>query len=156
MRANDPRSNHKSLCIWASVILVVVLLIVMALCFPGCATLQSLTQTHFKTFELTIDNQKISVNLPNELPSLDEAINAGEACFNTKVCRQRFCVTEDLGHDHVDFVYIDTDVIAVVWVKTNETEFEKRFVAWIYIEGTPISAPITRIQDLVKEHDPNQ
>jgi len=119
----------------------------------GCATLWELTQTHYKTFELTIDKQKVVVNLPNELPSMEKAASAGESCFNTDVCRQRFCVTEDLGHDHVDFVYIKTDVVALVWIKTAETEFNKRFVAWVYIDKKPISAPITKIQDLIKERE---
>ena len=136
--------------------LMFLILALLALCLaPGCAMLQ-IGQPQYKTFELTIDKEKVVVNLPKELPSMEKAVSDGEGCFNTKVCRQRFCVTEDLGHDHVDFVYIETNVIALVWVKSDETEFNKRFIAWIYVDGKPISAPITRVQDLVKEHRPNQ
>jgi len=123
----------------------------------GCATLSNwFTQTHYQTFELTIDEQKVVVNLPNELPSMDKAVNAGDQCFKTKVCRQRFCVTEDLGHDHVDFVYIKTEIIALVWIKSKEIDTEKRFLAWAYVGGKPLSVPISRIRDLIKEHSPNQ
>ena len=132
--------------------LSVIVLGVMLAFLVGCAMLQ-VRETHYKTFELTISGQKIVVNLPKELPSMDKAESAGEDCFNAKVCRQRFCVTEDLGHDHVDFVYMGTDVIALVWIKSQETEFDRRFVAWVYIEGKPLAAPITRIQEMIRERE---
>lgn len=131
---------------------MIIILGVMLFFLVGCAMLQ-LGKPHYKTFELTISGQKIVVNLPKELPSMDKAESAGEACFNAKVCRQRFCVTEDLGHDHVDFVYMELDVIALVWIKAQETEFDKRFVAWVYIKGEPVAAPITRIQEMIRERE---
>ena len=133
-----------------SLCVIVALFIVVA-----CASVQNwFTQTHYKTFELTIDGQKIVLNLPNELPSMDKAIRAGEGCFNTKVCRQRFCLSRDPGHDHVDFVYIETEIIALVWSKAKEIDPEKRYLAWAYIEKKPISVPISRIEELVNEHNP--
>ena len=122
--------------------------------FSGCAMLDSLLQPHYKTFELTIDSHKVVVNLPNELPSMDKAIKAKEQCFNAGICRQQFCVTKEVDHDHVDFLYVGTDVKGLVWIKEQETESEKRYTAWIYVEKKPISVPIATIQALIKEHRP--
>ena len=140
---------HFSLCVLTTTFLILLM---------GCATFNNLIgQTHYKTFELTLDGQKVVVNLPNGLPAMDKAINrGGERCLNAKVCRQRFCVNVKPLHDHVDFIYIGTDVIALVWIKDNERELEKRLVAWAYVEKKPISVPISRIRDLVNKHNPKQ
>ena len=131
-------------------------LITMFFMIIGCAALsQWYSQTHYETFELTFDGEKKIVNLPDELPSMSEAVLAGEQCFNVEICRQRFCVTKDIGHDHVDFVFVDSDVIALVWIKEAETDMTKRFVAWIYVEKKPVAAPIDAINELIKKHSPN-
>ena len=124
--------------------------------FTGCAALSKwYSQTHYTTFELTLGEEKKVVNLPDGLPSMSEAVLKFENCFNLKVCLQRFCLTQAPGHDHLDFVFIGNDVIALVWIKTNEMERNKRFLAWIYVEKKPIAAPIDAVVELVRKHDPN-
>lgn len=127
--------------------------VIMALFLMGCALTQWYAQTHYQQFEITLDQQKVAVNLPNELPSMENAVLKTQGCFNAKVCWQRYCVSMEPGHNHVDFISINTDVIALVWIKSAEMDPEKRFLAWIYVEKKPISVPINRIRDLIKEDD---
>lgn len=116
----------------------------------GCAYAQD------KTFTLNLNGKPVTVLLPDGLlPSMSETVLAGEKCFNAKVCIQRFCLTLKPGHDHLDFVFIGNEVIALVWIKELEMERDKRFMAWIYVEGKPISAPIDVVIELVRKHDPN-
>ena len=122
----------------------------------GCVMLKGLRGEKFETFELTFGTEKLTINLPDALPSMSEAVLAGEQCFNADICRQRFCVTKDIGHDHVDFVFIGNDVIALVWIKSNEMDRDKRFLAWIYVEGKPMSASIEAINELIRKHSPNE
>ena len=133
---------------WFSIVAALFLL-------TSCAAISKwYSQTHYETFELTLDGKKVVVNLPDGLPSMVEAILNFEGCFNLKTCWQRFCVSKELSHDHVDFVFVDSKVIALVWIVEKEVDWSKRYVAWIYIEKKPISAPIDAINELIEKHSP--
>jgi len=123
----------------------------------GCSTLsQWYSQTHYETFELTIGAEKVTVNLPDGLPSMSEAVLNFEQCQNVKLCQQRFCLNLKPRHDHVDFVFKSNEVIALVWIKEAETDIAKKYVAWTYIEKKPVSVPIESINELIKKHSPKE
>lgn len=119
----------------------------------GCAFLQNLVGERYETFLLTISGELIELKLPKQLSSMESAVYSYERCFNAVVCFQRFCLTSEPGHDHVDFVYISTDVIGLVWIKTVEMERSKRFVTWIYVKGVPVSATIDEMVQLIRDEE---
>ena len=119
--------------------LMFLLLAVLALCLaPGCAMAQS--QPH-KTFELTIDGEKVIVNLPKEFPSMDTAIYGGERCWDTKLCAQQFCLSDEPIHGHVRFFYSGKDVVALGW---GDEEGNKR--QWLYGEGIPTEVDYEKLR----------
>lgn len=117
----------------------------------GCASLSSLIGQHYETFTFEINNEQVDVRLPEELPSMEKAKGGGEQCFNLLVCVQSFCLSEEKDHDHIDFLYRNGKVIALVWTKTTETEPSKRYVSWIYAEGIPILVDIKAINELIND-----
>lgn len=120
----------------------------------GCAVLtKRYTQVHYETFELMFNGQKTVVNLPDELPSMHAAVFKDEGCFNAEVCRLQFCLDAEPGHDHVDFVFVGAGVIGLVWIKTAEIDFERKFLAWIYIEGKPVSVSVYKLKKLIRGRD---
>lgn len=100
-----------------------------------------------KTFTLTINSQQVIVNLPKTLPNMETSMFVGEECFNLKICRQQFCLSARApGHDHVDFVFTDKEVIiALVWIRT----MEQKYVVWKYVNGLPIISTIDEIKAII-------
>ena len=121
--------------------LMFLVLAVLALCFaPGCALLQ-IGQPQYKTFELTIDGEKAVVNLPKEFPSMDLAIYAKEMCWDTKLCAQQFCLSDEIIHGHVTFFYSGKKIVAMGWwdEKGNERQ-------WLYGEGIPTEVDYEKLR----------
>ena len=101
----------------------------------SCATLQNFfATTHYKTFELTLNGQKVVVNLPNELPSMDEAIFNTASCYDTKLCVTSFCLSDKPGHGHVRFFDSAKNVVALMWCPTYMVK-DCRY--WLYLKSIP-------------------
>jgi hypothetical protein len=96
----------------------------------ACATLQDLIGQPCKTFELTIDGEKVIVNLPKEFPSMDIVISGGERCWDTKLCAQQFCLSDEVIHGHVRFFYSGKNIVALGWWDKEGNERH-----WLYKEG---------------------
>ena len=112
-----------------SFVLMFLILAVLALCLaPGCATLQ-IGQPQ-KTFELTIDEQKVIVSLPKDFPNMDKAIHGGERCWDAKLCAQQFCLNNETIHGHVLFFYSGKKVVAMGWWDKEGNERQ-----WLYLKG---------------------
>ena len=124
--------------------LMFLILAVLALCLaPGCAIAQS--QPH-KTFELTIDGQKVVVNLPKDFPSMDTAIYGGERCWDTKLCAQQFCLNDELGHGHVRIFYSGKDVVALNWCPGSGVESCR---SWILVKGSFVEADSAKFTEFL-------
>ena len=106
--------------------------------FSGCAMLQR--QPQYKTFKLTIDGEKVVVNLPNELPSMDEAIYGGERCWDTKLCAQQFCLSDEIIHGHVRFFYSGKKIVVLGWWDEENNERQ-----WLYKEGISIEVSYEKL-----------
>ena len=134
--------------------LMFLILAVLALCLaPGCALLQ-IGQPQYKTFELTIAGEKVVVNLPNELPSMDQAIYGQEMCWDTKLCAQEFCLNDEIIHGHIRFFYSDKNVVALGWL--NEEGNDRQ---WLYEEGLPTEVDYAQLKaflDSLWKKVPNQ
>ena len=115
----------------ACAFLVCCIVVVWAMAtFSGCALLQ-IGQTQAKTFELTVDGDKVVVNLPKDFPSMDKAIYETEWCWDAKLCVTSFCLSDETIHGHVRFFYSGKKVVALGWI---DKEGKDRH--WLYEEGT--------------------
>ena len=125
--------------------LMFLILALLALCLaPGCALLQ-IGQPH-KVFELSIDGQKVVINLPKEWPSMDKAIYGGEKCWDTKLCAQQFCLSDEPGHGHVRFFYSGKDVVALNWCPGSIVENCR---SWIFVKGKFVEADSAKFTEFL-------
>ena len=105
----------------------------------GCAMLQ--IGQPYKTFELTIDGQKVVVNLPKEFPSMDQVIYGEEMCWDTKLCAQGFCLSDETIHGHVRFFYSGKKVVALGWIDEEGKDRQ-----WLYEEGVPTEVDYAKLE----------
>ena len=123
----------------ACAFLVCCVLMVGLMAFSGCAMLQ--IGQPCKTFELTVDGEKVVINLPKDFPSMDEAIYAKEMCWDTKLCAQEFCLNDETIHGHIRFFYSGKKVVALGWL---DEEGEER--QWLYREGIPTEVEYAKFE----------
>jgi len=129
--------------------------VILIFLVSGCAFLDGVVgKRHYETFVLEINGERVIVRLPEALPSMKNAKSKGEQCFNLLVCRRQFCLGDEADHDHVDFLYVgDGEVIALVWVRTKETDAAEKYSAWIYVDGVPVDADIFEVIELIKDKE---
>lgn len=110
---------------------------------------------HAKIFSLVLmpGEEPVQIVLPEDFPDMDVAIQSGERCWDGSVCVRNFCLGSEPEHDHVDIWYHKTRIVALVWIKEMETDCEKRYRCWLYLEEVKIPIPIavTELNALLNE-----
>ena len=133
--------------------LTIIAALFLVLVVNACALLQ-IGQPQYKIFELTIGGQKVVINLPKEFPSMDEAINVGEMCWDAKLCAQGFCLNDEARHGHAQFFYSGKKVVALGWCPTA---IKKECRQWLFAKGKFIevdSAKFTKGLDSIRRKAP--
>ena len=128
---------------------IIVLGVMLAFLVSGCATLQNwVGKAQPKTFELTIDEQKIVVNLPSEIPDMEKAIKGWHRCWNANMCGMGFDLAEECCIHYVNFWYSGTTVFGIIYVDKRSGE---KTLCWFYANGKPIQTTNEKFQIALEE-----
>lgn len=143
--------HKKRILAYASLVSLMVFLLFIVLAFISCATLSKFL-SHQETFDLTIGTKTYMVVLPQDFPDMKDAISSGERCWDIMVCYKEFCLSKEKFHDHIHFWYAPGEKpVAIIWIKTQETDPDKKYKLWIYVEDVPFAVDLQRMNDFLRE-----
>lgn len=145
----DTRRNLACLSL-IGLALVVVMFIAFLVLIPGCATLTKFL-SHQTTFDLTIGTETYTIVLPKDFPDMTQAVPSADRCWDALICQKAFCTGLQGPHDHIHFWYVPDDApIALVWVREQETDINKKYKAWLYLKGLPVPADLGQINNFLE------
>ena len=108
----------------------------------GCAMLQ-IGQPQYKSFDLTIDEEKVVVNLPDEIPDMANAILGWHRCWNVNVCGIGFDLQEECCIHYVNFWYSGKTVFGIIYI---DKRVDLKVLAWFYHNGKLTRTTLEKFQ----------
>jgi hypothetical protein len=142
----DTRRNLACLSLIGLALMVIVFIAFLV----SCATFTNFF-SHQETFDLTIGIETYTMVLPQDFPDMKDAVVSADRCWDALICQKAFCTRVIKPHDHIHFWYVPGKApVALVWVREQETDINKKYKAWLYIKGVPVPADLKQINDFLE------